>query len=110
MAVKFVEATEVPARQVSATARERLAEYQAKQKEERMAAAGPLVAGLLSGQAATDGTTYEDLASANKAAQVQKRLAAPGLALSSQKPSVRVTPKGKGFQWHILAVAVAEAE
>ena len=104
MAVKFVPAEEVPARVVSATARERLAEYQAAEKARRAAEAAPLVAGLIEGQALTDGTTYEDAPAADKVAQQTKRLVEPSLKELNKRPSVRVTPKGKGFQWHVLAV------
>jgi hypothetical protein len=102
----FVQAAAMPPRVISASAKDRLAAYQAEQAATRAATAAPIVAGLLDGQAITDSVSYATAAEASKVAQNAKRLVAPGLAAVDMRPSVRVTGEGTAFTWYVTAVAL----
>jgi hypothetical protein len=108
IAFQLVDATVVPPRSVGASAKERLAEYQAKQKAERDAQAAPIVAGLVEGKALTDGVTYKTANEANGVAQRAKRLVEPGLALSDLRPAIRVTGEDEAFTWHLVSTLKAK--
>jgi hypothetical protein len=106
----LVSAEKMPARTVSASAKERLAAYQAEQAATRAATAAPIVTGLLDGQAITDNVVYTTAADASRVAQNAKRLVAPGLAAVDMRPSVRVTGEGMAFAWYVTAVALVITE
>jgi hypothetical protein len=106
----LVSAEKMPPRTVSATAKDRLAAYQAEQAATRAATAAPIVAGLLDGQAITDNVVYTTAADASRVAQNAKRLVTPGLAAVDMRPSVRVTGEGETFGWYVTAVALVVTE
>jgi len=105
----LVAATAVPTRAPSATAKAKLAEFQAAEKIKREALAAPAVAGLVDGQALTDGTTYETAAAATLAAGKAKRLVEPGLLTHNLRPAIRVTGEAPAFTWFLITVAKAPA-
>jgi hypothetical protein len=109
--LSLVAATVVPERTVGATAKAKLAEYQAAQKAQREALAAPIVTGLQEGQALTDGVTYATADEASKAAQSAKRLVTSGLEAHGLRPAVRVTGEGSTFSWHVVStLKTAKAE
>jgi creatinine amidohydrolase/Fe(II)-dependent formamide hydrolase-like protein len=107
MTYQLIAASKVPARALGATAKERLAAYQAKRAAERAAQAAALAPSILAGKALTDGVTYATSAEATKAAANAKRLVAAALKAAGFRGSVAVTGEGAAFSWYLTAVAVA---
>jgi hypothetical protein len=105
--LSLVAATTVPARVVGESAKTKLAEFQAKQKADREATAAPIVAGMLTGQALTDGVVYATVADANKNAQKAKRLVDPGLTADGHRGAIRISGSEPAVTWHVLAVEKA---
>ena len=105
--ISVVALAEVPARTLGGTAKEKLAEFQAKQKVEREALAAPLIAGLVAGQALSDSVVYTTTALASGAANKAKRLVEHGLIEHNLRPAVRVTGVEPSCRWFLVPMPKA---
>jgi len=92
---------DAPPKTANESLKAKLAEFQAAQKAARAEEAKPLVAGIVGGQAVSDGVTYVSHDLALKEADKAKRLVAPGLAEAGLRPSVRVNGADTAWTWFV---------